>query len=85
MITKKLELLAIGLLLLGGNCFAALIPRFQEAAAQGDLATIQQMIGNVTQEDKKAALRTAGSNGRLEVVRYLLGQGVTITQRVVVG
>ncbi|MCL4380530.1 ankyrin repeat domain-containing protein [Candidatus Dependentiae bacterium] len=78
MINKRLQVLAIGLLLLSGNCFAVLTPRFQMAAVLGGqegLATIREMIGNVSQEDKDKALQAAALNNNFDIVQYLVLQG----------
>lgn len=50
--------------------------RFIKAAEIGDIATVQAMVADASQEDKDDALIRAASEGQLTVVLFLLGMNI---------
>ncbi|MCL4380529.1 hypothetical protein M1466_03530 [Candidatus Dependentiae bacterium] len=85
MINKKLQLLAIGLLLLIGNCLAVFdVNDLYFAVLDGDLQAVKSFpITEVSQKEKNVALQNAIANAGkvqnpLDIVQYLVENGADV-------
>lgn len=80
MICKKLQLLAISIMMISGSCLAVTNDpnsvSFRNAALNGDFVTVWQLSDKVSEGDKNEALLLAVIGNSTDIVGFLLGDVV---------
>ena len=91
------KILFVSILCLSTTPLFGMFSNIWKAAAKGDLEGVQKLVEKKKEEDKKkfineenrvdegkTPLHYAAENGRLDVIKYLLGEGANVNHKVVV-